>query len=204
MIASIIKGLPYQRINVGRSGDKVYSFDEKYLLKISQDKESLRLEKEKNEWVSQHIGGPKTIKYIEDESQGYYLRSYLRGHTLIEDPYITNPKRLIAILKKVVETLRSLDDKGCPFQSRGSEGTDFVHGDLCLPNIVVDEEDNLLGSLDLSDAGRGDKQYDYCWLLWSFEYNLKTNQYNDALLKELGIEIKPQDYARYVEAETGN
>lgn len=197
-INKIIKDLPYKRINIGRSGDKVYVFEDRYLLKISNDKELLRLEKEKNDWINEHIPGPKTIKYIEDERQGYYLREYISGHTLIEEQYLSNPDRLISILKKVVDILRSLDRLDCPFNSLDNNGTCFVHGDLCLPNIVVDDNDNFVGFLDLANSGIGDKQYDYCWLLWSFEYNLKTKQYNHMLLKELGVEFDPSDYLRYV------
>ena len=197
-IEKIIKGLPHKGISDGRSGDYVFSFGDKYLLKISDDKNQLGMEKEKNDWVSQYIKGPKTIKYSEDEFSGYYLREYVIGHTLIEEQYINDPKRLIKILKNVIEILRSLDSLNCPFSSLDSDGNDFVHGDLCLPNILVDDNDDFIGFVDLSNSGKGDKQYDYCWLLWSFEYNLKTKQYSDLLLKELNVEIDASDYLRYV------
>ena len=70
--------------------------------------------------------------------------------------------------------------------------------------LVVDDEDNIAGFLDLSNLGLGDKMFDYCWLLWSFEYNLKTDHYNDLLLKELGITIGQDDYERYVVAIHNN
>lgn len=197
-IKKVINGLPHKRISVGRSGDKVFVFGEKYLLKISDDIKQLRLEKEKTEWVSQYIKSAKTIQYIEEDMCGYYLREYIRGHTLIEEQYINNPKRLINVLKEVVMELRKMDSFDCPFSSPDSIGNDFVHGDLCLPNILVDDNDHLIGFIDLSSCGKGDKQYDYCWLLWSFEYNLKTKQYSDLLLKELSIEINADDYLRYV------
>ena len=197
-IKKIINGLPYKRINVGRSGDKVFVFENKYLLKISDNKAQLKLEKEKNDWINQHINGPKTIKYVEDEWNGYFLREYVAGHTLIEEQYLNNPNRLISILKNIVSILRSLDSLNCPFSSSDNEGNDFVHGDLCLPNILVDDNDNFVSFIDLSNSGKGDKQYDYCWLLWSFEYNLKTNSYSEELLKELNIEIDQGLYLKYV------
>ena len=197
-IKKIINGLPHKRINTGRSGDKVFVFGEKYLLKISDDKKQLRLEKEKTEWVSQYTNSSKTIQYVEEGMCGYYLREYIRGHTLIEEKYINNPKRLINVLKEVVMELRKMDSFDCPFYSPDSIGNDFVHGDLCLPNILVDDNDHFIGFIDLSSCGKGDKQYDYCWLLWSFEYNLKTKQYSELLLKELRVEINADDYLRYV------
>ena len=197
-IKRIINGLPHKRINTGRSGDKVFVFGEKYLLKISDNIKELRLEKEKNEWVGQYIKSAKTIQYVEENMRGYYLREYIKGHTLIEEQYINNPKRLINVLKEVVMELRKMDSFDCPFSSPDSVGNDFVHGDLCLPNILVDDNDHFIGFIVLSSCGKGDKQYDYCWLLWSFEYNLKTKQYSDLLLKELSIEIDEGDYLRYV------
>ena len=203
-IKKIIKGLSCERIVCGRSRDNVYAFGNKYLLKISDNKSQLRLEKEKNEWISEHIHGPSTIKYAEDEWSAYYLRDFLVGHTLIEKQYLDNPTRLINVLKDVNRFLRTLDSFDCPFSSFGSDGNDFVHGDLCLPNILVDDNDAFLGFVDVSNSGKGDKQYDYCWLLWSFEYNLKTNAYNNQLLKELNIEINQSDYLKYVILKMNN
>ena len=197
-IMKYIKGLSHTRIRNGRSGDKIFNFGNKYLLKISDDKKSLKAEKERNDWISGHISGSKTVKYIEDNNQAYYLRTYINGHTLIEEQYINDPLRLIKILKNVISILRSLDSLDCPFKSFDNEGNDFVHGDLCLPNIIIDDNDNFLGFLDVANSGKGDKQYDYCWLLWSFEYNLKTDRYNDILLEELNIKIDSSRYLQYV------
>ena len=200
-IFKIIKDLPREKISIGRSGDKVYLFGDKYLLKVSQDKEALRLEKEKTDWLNKQGFASKSLKYIEKPEKAYYLRTFLKGHTLIEKPYLDNPNRLIKILKKVISILRSLDEKDCPFESLDNKGKYFVHGDLCLPNIVVNDKDEILGFVDLSNMGKGDRLYDYSWLLWSFEYNLKTNQYSKLLLEELNIEISPSDYLAYVLAK---
>ena len=193
----IIKDLKRRRDSIGESGDKTYIFGKKYVLKISDNIDRLREEKDKSNWLNKYLLSSKTVKYIEENGKGYLLRNYINGHTLVEKQYLENPYRLISILKEVVNTLRKLDDCACPFKSKENDGTDFVHGDLCLPNIVIDDNDKLIGFLDVSNVGKGDKEYDYSWLLWSFEYNLKTKEYSDLLLKELGIAINPQKFLSY-------
>lgn len=197
-VEKVVCGLPYSRVYVGRSSDKVYKFDEQYILKISEDIDSLKLEKEKNEWVNQYINGSKTVSFLIENGKAYYLRTYIKGRSLEEKRFIHNPHKLILILKEVNEVLRSLDKYNCPFISTESSGKDFVHGDLCLPNIIVDNKDRFAGFVDLSDAGLGDRNLDYAWLLWSLEYNLKTNSYNEELINELNIKISDYDYAKYV------
>lgn len=196
-INKITKDLKRRRNSFGRSGDKTYIFDKKYVLKISDNIGRLREEKDKNNWLNKYLLSSKTVKYIEENGKGYLLRNYINGHTLVEKQYLEDPYRLISILKGVVNALRKLDDCACPFKSEENNGSDFVHGDLCLPNIVVDDNDKLIGFIDVSNAGKGDKEYDYSWLLWSFEYNLKTNEYNNLLLEELGITINPQKFFSY-------
>ena len=66
-------------------------------------------------------------------------------------------------------------------------GNDFVHGDLCLPNLFVNDKNEFIGFIDVGNCGKGDKYYDYSWLLWSFEYNLKTYKYNEILMNKIGI-----------------
>lgn len=42
--------------------------------------------------------------------------------------------------------------------------------------------------IDVGQAGIGDKHIDIFWVLWSLEYNLKTDQYNDYFLDLYGRE----------------
>lgn len=196
-ITKIVKNLNREKCFSGRSGDKTYFFSRKYVLKISTNCRQLEEEKIKSDWLNNYSLCGRTINYIKENENAYYLRTYLDGHSLIEKQYLENPKRLIKILKEVVKTLRYLDGLDCPFKSKGSEGNDFVHGDLCLPNIIVDDNDKLIGFVDTSNAGIGDKEYDYSWLLWSFEHNLKTKKHSEELLKELKITINPQKFLSY-------
>ena len=127
--------------------------------------------------------------------------TYLKGYSLIDKKYINNPELLIDTLVKVIKVLRSLDNIDCPFRSTDNDGNDFVHGDLCLPNIYVDENNDFVGFIDVENSGKGDKWYDYSWLLWSLAYNLKTDKYNKLLLDKLNIEFNEEKYNKYIPEE---
>jgi len=196
-ILNYIQGLKFELNNIGRSGDIVIIFENKYILKISTDKEKLKREKEKNDWLINYIPVNKTISYIENKSHAYYLKFYLDGESLIDKKYISNPILLIKLISKAFYILQQVDIKSCPFKSSDNEGIDFVHGDFCLPNILVKNEE-IIGFIDLENAGIGDKWYDISWALWSLSYNLETNKYNKQLLKLLNLEFNEEKYNQYI------
>ena len=200
-IKEIVDDTPYIKDNIGRSDDITYIFENKYILKISKDSKRLLREKEKIDWISNYIKGPKSLLLVNKNNYNYYLRECLNGESLISKRFIQKPILLIEILSKIIKILRYLDNIKCPFKSHESEGNDFVHGDLCLPNIFVNEKNEFIGFIDVENAGKGDKWYDYAWLLWSFEYNLKTNKYNQILLNHLGIEMDINKYNQYIPFE---
>lgn len=184
--------------NVGRSGDDVYIFEKAYVLKISKDIQKLFQEMTKIDWLEDKIDGLKSICFITENDKAYYLRNYLNGDTLIDERFLMNPKLLINTLKEVKTKLRQLDKYNCPFKSSYYYGDSFIHGDLCLPNIVVDKDNHFIGFVDLEDCGLGDEWYDYAWLIWSFEYNLKTTEFTDELLETLNIKMDKDKYNRYI------
>ena len=203
-IKNIIGNLKYTKDNIGRSEDSVYIFENKYILKISKDIDKIKKEKEKNDWLNSHIPGPKSLLLIYKNNYIYYLRECLNGKSLISSDILNDPNLLIDILSKVINILRNLDNKECPFESEENEGIDFVHGDLCLPNIFVDENNEFIGFIDVGNCGKGDRWYDYSWLLWSFEYNLKNNKFNEILLDKIGIKMNNIKYNEYIPKENIN
>ena len=200
-IKKIVNGLPYTIDDIGRSEDTVILFDNKYVLKISNNEERLLREKERIDWLSDKINGPKSVLFIEENNKTYYLRTYVSGESLISERFIKNPLLLIDVLVDVINILKSLDNINCPFKSTDNIGESFIHGDLCLPNIYVDEKNKFCGFIDLDNCGLGDRWYDLSWLLWSLEYNLKTNTYNKILLEKLNVEFDTNKYNSYIPKE---
>ena len=203
-IKDIVKNTPYIKDNIGRSNDITYIFENKYILKMSTDAKRLLREKQKIDWIRTHIQGPKSLAFVQTDKYNFYIRECLAGDSLICKRFIENPPLLIDIICNIIQILRKLDDYECPFKSVENEGNDFVHGDLCLPNIYVNKNNDFIGFIDVENAGLGDKWFDYAWLLWSFEYNLKTNKYNELLLNKIGIKFDENKYNKYIPLENRN
>lgn len=153
-INKIVKKLSYKIDDIGRSEDKVYIFEDKYVLKVSTDKNRLSREKERIDFLNScNIPGSKSICYVEENGKYYYLRTCINGDSLINKRFLNYPVLLIEVLSNVIKVLRSLDKCNCPFKSTDNTGEDFVHGDLCLPNIYVDEKNEFAGFIDLDNSG---------------------------------------------------
>lgn len=202
VINEYVKNLTYSIDKIGRSKDIVYIFEDKYVLKISKDKKRLLREKKMVDYLNlNNIPGSISIYYMEENDKIYYLRTYINGDSLIDVRFINNPDLLVNVLVKVIKILRGLDKTKCPFKSTDNVGNDFVHGDLCLPNIFVNKSNEFVGFIDLDNSGFGDKWYDYSWLLWSLQYNLKTNKYNNILLNKLNLPFDQKKYDMYIPKE---
>lgn len=205
VINEYVKNLNYSIDTIGRSEDDVYVFEDKYILKVSINKKRLLREKERIDYLNcNNVPGSKSICYIEENNKGYYLRTYINGDSLINVRFINNPDLLVDVLVKVIKVLRDLDSVKCPFKSTDNVGNDFIHGDLCLPNILVNKDNEFVGFIDLDNSGLGDKWYDYSWLLWSLEYNLKSNRYNKILLNKLKLVFNKEKYDMYIPEEYQN
>lgn len=63
----------------------------------------------------------------------------------------------------------------------------LIHGDFCLPNVMLDDW-KFSSFIDFNLSGVGDKHTDLYWVLWSLQYNLKTDKYTDLFLDLYGRE----------------
>lgn len=196
-IVNVIKVLEAKEIvDFHRSGDLVYSFENKYILKVSDDIVRLKSEYEKDLWISKYVSSPKPIKFVCFENKAYYLREYLEGHVLCSNKYLENPILLIDLLSEGIKILHNtkVDDKKFVIDN---EYNTLIHGDFCLPNILA-VNDKVVGFIDLGDSGIGDPWRDYAWCIWSLEYNLKTKDYTPLLLEKLNISFDEEKYRKYI------
>ena len=196
-IKEIIKDYPLKKDELGRSDKLIYFAKDKYVLKISKSKKELAKEKDILLFLEGKLPVAKCLHYEEDEEYAYLLETFIDGVPLCSEEYLKNPLKLINLLKQALDIFHKVDVSNCGFMNEYSKGSTFVHGDFCLPNILV-KDDRIVGFIDLNSSGLGDSYIDYSWCIWSFEYNLKTTKYTQLLLKELGIEFNKELFDKYV------
>lgn len=199
IIKEIVNDTRFKESDVGRSSDTVYVFENKYILKVSENNEMLAREKQGFDFLCEKgIDASRSILFTEENGKYYYLRTYLEGDSLISERFLKNPNLLSDVLCEVIGVLRSPILGSCPFNSTDNVGCDFVHGDLCLPNIYVTGDNHFAGFIDVGNCGLGDRWYDYTWLLWSMEYNLGTDKYGKELFARLGICYDNDKFCKYI------
>ena len=132
----------------------------------------------------------KSIAFEEKEDKAYYLKECIKGKNLCHETILSNPDRLIDILVKVVNLIHNI---------KNENNESFIHGDLCLPNILVDDKDNVVGIIDLAHSSfSNDLWLDYAWLIWSFEYNLNSKEHTSKLLEKLNITFDENKYNKVI------
>lgn len=210
VFASIIGDRPLIRRLLGRNSQYVFAAGKDLYLKISSDLESLRRERDTCIWLEDKLPGftsvPRVGAYNEAFSAeegcvcGYLLSTAIQGTPASSPAYTKDPPRLISLLAEAMEIFHALSPVGCPSAATAKEGDVLIHGDFCLPNIIL-HRNRVSGFVDLGQVTVGDPWEDYAWCLWSLRYNLKTDQYDQQLLDALGITLDPQSYRKYVPYE---
>ena len=200
-IEKIIENMNITEIKDGHcSGDLVYKVENKYILKISENIQRLEREKKINDYLKDKLPVSESVAFEIENDQAYYLKTMVQGESLLEKKYLENPHLTTEILAKAIKMIHSIDTNGCEFYNGESKGNVFVHGDMCLPNVLAIGNE-VSGIIDTESCGLGDPWIDYAWCIWSFEYNMGTKEYTPILLEKLGIEFDEEKYKQYINEE---
>lgn len=200
-IEKIIENMNITEIKEGHcSGDLVYKVENKYILKISENIQRLEREKKINDYLKDKLPVSEGVAFEIENDQAYYLKTMVSGESLLAEKYLNNPTLTAEIIAKAIKMIHSIDINGCEVYNGESIGNVFVHGDMCLPNVLAIGNE-VSGIIDTESCGLGDPWIDYAWCIWSFEYNMGTKKYTPILLEKLGIEFDEEKYKQYINEE---
>lgn len=196
-IFNYVKGLSYKIDTLGRSGDTIILYEDKFVLKISNNVNRIENESNKLIWLNNKLPTPKVIEFVKEGNIGYLLETMLKGKSLSSKEFIENPSLLCNLLAKAFFLVNSVNPENCPYLCPDCEGNDFVHGDFCLPNILSDGV-NITGFVDLDSCGLGDKLFDVAWACWSIHYNTKSFENIEIFCKKINIPYDKKTFEKYV------
>ena len=76
----------------------------------------------------------------------------------------------------------------------------LLHGDYCLPNVMLNDDFSLSGYIDVGNGGVGDRHIDLFWGTWTLYFNLKTDRYRSRFLDAYGRDKANEEILRTVAA----
>jgi kanamycin kinase len=187
-----LSGAALLREGIGRSEAQTYyvARDGGYVLKIASPG-ALAREAAMTRFLHGHGLAARVMGYA-SEARDWLLTERLPGESCIGARYLAEPARLCDALAECLLRLHNLPMDGCPFRAQTGHSDDaptpydvVLHGDACLPNVLLNDW-AFSGFVDLGDGGVGDRHVDVYWVLWSLEYNLKSDAYRERFLDAYG------------------
>lgn len=160
--------------------------------------------------------GPEMVLYV-SENKDYMVTKEAVGEDCISKHYMDEPEKLVKVLAETMRFLHGVDEDGCGrvlkeadiplsaamklYEEQGYldwvKCDTLIHGDFCLPNILL-KDGKFSCFIDVGAAGMGDRHIDIYWVLWSMNYNLKTDKYTDLFLDLYGREYVDMEVLRLV------
>lgn len=174
----------------GHSGAKTYYIakDQGYYLKI-WDAGRLANDYHCLCYFSMKGLAPKPYLYLSEEND-YLITEPAKGEPACSPVFLRQPE---ALARRLGEILRSFHERSdltdCPFDTAEDPrliADVIIHGDYCLPNVLLDGDLKFTAFLDMNAAGRGDRHHDLYWGIWSLAYNLGTDIWTDVFLDAYG------------------
>lgn len=167
-----------------------------YYIKIAE-KGALEKEAELAKLFASMGMGVEVVAYSSADKD-YMVTREAKGEDALAPQYLSNPEKLCEALAEAMKYLHSRPIDGVPvsmcmetYEKAGKahlmKQDTFIHGDFCLPNVILDNG-KFSTFIDVGLAGVGDRHIDLYWVLWSLNYNLKTDKYTDYFLEKYGKE----------------
>jgi kanamycin kinase len=126
-------------------------------------------ERDRLTWLQGRWPVPEAIGFFHDMGDDWLVTREVRGVPLQDRSLGWEPDRVARTLGEILRGLHATDAAGCPFGVR-KPGNVLVHGDYCLPNVLV-EEGKLSALVDVGGAGLANPEVDLAAGVWTLQYN---------------------------------
>jgi aminoglycoside phosphotransferase len=130
---------------------------------------NLRDERDRTAWLAGRWPVPEVLGFFKAYGDDWLLTREVPGVPLYHASVGWEPARVARRLGEILRELHATDFTGCPFGD-AKPGHVLIHGDYCLPNVLVDQG-RLTALVDLGKSGIGDPRDDFAAALWSLHYN---------------------------------
>lgn len=126
-------------------------------------------ERERLAWLDGRWPVAEILGFFHESGDDWLVTRALEGVPLFHPSVGWYPERVAAELGKILRGLHATDAGDCPFGTK-KPGHVLVHGDFCLPNVLV-HHGKLSGLVDLGGAGLASPETDLAAGVWTLQYN---------------------------------
>ncbi len=136
-------------------------------------------ERDRTAWLAGRLPVPEVIGLFRAYGDEWLLTREVPGVPLYHASIGWEPARVARRFGEILREIHATDASGCPF-GEARPGHVLIHGDYCLPNVLVDRG-RLTGLVDLAESGLGDSRDDLAAGLWTLHYNFGHGYARDFL-----------------------
>jgi kanamycin kinase len=130
---------------------------------------NLEGERDRLVWLHGRLPVPELVGFFHAAGDDWLMTRELKGVPLYH-PSVGWPPSLVArVFGEILRSIHASDATGCPF-GVARRGHVLVHGDYCLPNVLVSEGE-LSALVDVGAVGVGDPRQDLAAGVWTLQYN---------------------------------
>lgn len=129
----------------------------------------LQPERDRLQWLHSRWPVAEVVGLFHEHGDDWLVTRALAGVPMYHPSVGWPPDRVAHELGAILHTLHASDASSCPFGTRKA-GNVLVHGDYCLPNVLV-LEGKLSGLVDVGGAGLGNPEDDLAAGVWTLQYN---------------------------------
>lgn len=130
---------------------------------------NLQPERDRLQWLHGRWPVAEVVGLFHEMGDDWLVTRAMDGVPMYHPSLQWSPERVAHELGTILHTMHETDASGCPFGT-SKPGNVLVHGDYCLPNVLV-HEGRFSGLVDVGGAGLANPEDDLAAGVWTLQYN---------------------------------